>query len=434
MTTRPAIQDAGWAFAEDSDLEVAITKFLQSLMTRPRLLGFGEPMHGEEAFPRLRNELFQHLVEREGYRSIAIESDCVAGLMVDEFVGEGVGSLDDVMQRGFSHGFGESAANRELVRWMREYNRDRPAADRLRFFGFDAPIEMTSAASPRSALTALHGYLAAHVDADLIPCAVDTIDRLSGDDERWTNQAAAMDPSRSVGSSADVPKLRLIADDLLTVLMSESPRLVSATSHDDWRQACLYGRTAAGLLRYHTGMADTSTTRVARLLGLRDTMMASNLDAIVEDQTRRGPTLVFAHNRHLQRDKSRWELAGQALEWWSAGAIVDAHLGDQYAFVASALGAAQHQGLDAPRADTLEGVLATLPENRYVINAKRLASALHGMETELALRTDTSTNYGYFALEPDHLEETDGVIFIKDVATGSGRLLKADSGADAVSV
>lgn len=35
-------------------------------------------------------QLFRHLVEHEGYRSIAIESDCVAGLMVDEFVAEGV--------------------------------------------------------------------------------------------------------------------------------------------------------------------------------------------------------------------------------------------------------------------------------------------------------------------------------------------------------
>lgn len=115
-------------------------------------------MHGEEAFPRLRNQLFQHLVEHEGYRSIAIESDCVAGLIVDEFVADGVGSLDEVMQHGFSHGFRESEANRELVHWMRKYNRDSPAADRLRFFGFDAPIEMTRSpgpgvCSPRSTAT-----------------------------------------------------------------------------------------------------------------------------------------------------------------------------------------------------------------------------------------------------------------------------------------
>ncbi|MEU0565230.1 erythromycin esterase family protein [Nonomuraea sp. NPDC005983] len=411
-----SVHDAGWAFADDGGLGAALKGFLQSLTTRPRLLGLGEAMHGEEALPRLRNQVFQQLVEHEGYRSIAIESDCVAGLTVDEFVADGAGSLDDVMRRGFSHGFGESAANRELVSWMREYNTGRPVADRLRFFGFDAPLEMMGAASPRDALTALHGYLAAHVDGGLIPCAADVIDRLTGDDERWTNPEAAMDPSRSVGSSAEVTKLRLIADDLQALLVAEAPRLVAATSRDDWWRARMYGRTAAGLLRYHAGMADTSAARVPRLMGLRDAMMADNLKAIVESEARRGPTLVFAHNRHLQRDVSRWQLGGQALEWWSAGAIVASQLGDQYAFVASALGAAPQQGLDAPPAGTLEGVLSALPDNRYLLDSRRLVTALAEIGAELTLRTDDSTNYGYFALDPDHLQESDGVVFVKHLA------------------
>ncbi|MER6950683.1 erythromycin esterase family protein [Nonomuraea sp. NPDC000554] len=411
-----SVHDAGWAFADDSGVGAALKGFLQSLTARPRLLGLGEAMHGEEALPRLRNQVFQQLVEHEGYRSIAIESDCVAGLTVDAFVADGAGSLDEVMQCGFSHGFGESAANRELVSWMREYNTGRPVADRLRFFGFDAPLEMMSAASPRSALTALRGYLAAHVDAGLIPCGDDVIDRLIGDDDRWTNTDAAMNPSRSVGSSPDVTKLRLIADDLQALLVAEAPRLIAATSRDDWWRACMYGRTAAGLLRYHAGMADTSAKRVPRLMGLRDAMMADNLKAVVESQARRGPTLVFAHNRHLQRDPSRWQLADQLLEWWSAGAIVASQLGDQYAFVASALGGAPHQGLDVPRPDTLEGVLSTLPENRHLLNSRRLAAALADLGTELTLRTDNSTNYSYFALDPDHLQESDGVIFVKHLA------------------
>lgn len=160
-------------------------------------------------------------------------------------------------------------------------------------------------------------------------------------------------------------------------------------------------------------------------------MMASNLNAIVENQEQRRQSLVFAHNRHLERAKSRWELGGQALEWWCAGLIVSAHLGDQYVFAASAVGAAQHQGLNTPRADTLEGVLSTRSENRYVINSKRLAAALGSMGTELVLRTDNSTNYGYFALDPDHLEETDAVILIKRIAPGSTQMLAADSGIDA---
>jgi erythromycin esterase-like protein len=53
-------------------------------------------------------------------------------------VTEGEGSLDDAMQTGFSHGFRGLSENRELVAWMREYNRDHAPADQLRFYGFDA--------------------------------------------------------------------------------------------------------------------------------------------------------------------------------------------------------------------------------------------------------------------------------------------------------
>ena len=79
----------GWCFGADGadNLGAALGNFLGSLGARPRLLGLGEPMHGEEEFPRLRNRMFRHLVEREGYLSVAIESDCLAALEVDAYVG-----------------------------------------------------------------------------------------------------------------------------------------------------------------------------------------------------------------------------------------------------------------------------------------------------------------------------------------------------------
>ena len=85
------------------------------LPARPRLLALGEPTHGEDVLLELRNDLFRQLVEQEGYRTIAIESDCMMGLVVDNYARSGTGILDDVMERGFSHEWGAFAANRELV-------------------------------------------------------------------------------------------------------------------------------------------------------------------------------------------------------------------------------------------------------------------------------------------------------------------------------
>ncbi len=379
---------------------------MRLLPARPRLLALGEPTHGEDVLLDVRNDLFRQLVEQEGYRTIAIESDCMMGLVVDDYISSGTGALDEVMEHGFSHGWGASAANRELVGWMRAYNDGRPVSERLRFAGFDGPLEITGAASPRQALTALHVYLTAWTDADLLPCTTETLDRLLGADDRWTDPAAMMDPSQSVGQTPEAEQLRLLADDLVALLDTQTPHLIAASSRDAWDRARMYGRTATGLLRYHFCMAHTSPNRMARLCALRDSMMAANLLAIAE----RDPALIHAHNSHLQRDKSTMRMGGQPLEWWSAGAIVSAQLGERYAFLATALGTIRHHGVDTPPPDTLEGLLYALPEDRYVVDARRLATALG----EVAPAPRVSPWFGYAPLDPAHVASTDGIVFVKD--------------------
>ncbi|CAM5601848.1 erythromycin esterase family protein [Streptomyces tanashiensis] len=392
---------------KDSTHAVDAAALMGLLPNRPRLLALGEPTHGEDTLLDLRNELFRQLVEQEGYRTIVLETDCLRGLMVDDHVTSGTGTLDEVMEHGFSHDWGAFAPNRELVRWMRAYNEDRPAAERLRFAGFDGPLEITGAESPREALTALHGYLAAHVDADLLPCTADTLDALLGGDDRWTEPAAMTDPARSVGRSEPAVRLRPIADDLAALLDEQWPHLIEVSPAEDRERARLYGRTALGLLRYHHWMADTSPARLARLVGVRDHLMSLNLLALAE----RGPTLVFAHNGHLQRAKSSMRMGGRRLEWWSAGALVSAGLGAEYAFVATALGTIRHQGVDVPPPDTVEGLLHALPEDRCVVDVRRLAAVLG--DTRPAARV--SPWFGYAPLDPARLADSDGLVFVRDV-------------------
>ncbi|MFD1938542.1 MULTISPECIES: erythromycin esterase family protein [Nonomuraea] len=369
-----------------------VSAFLRSLPAKPLLLGLGEARHFVGELGELRNEIFRHLVEHEGYRSFAIESDCLMGLVVDDYITTGTGTLDDVMERGFSHNFGASPANRDLVRWMRAYNEEHD--EKLRFFGFDGPLEYW-AASPRQALTALYDLLDGPLPRTVV--TRETLDTLLGPDDRWANEASAMDPSQSIGQSADAQRLRLIADDLVALLDTQAPQL----SAEDRERAALYGRTATGLLRYHYWMADASPARWARLSSLRDAMMAANLLAVAEH----GPTLVFAHNLHLQRNKSFMRLGDQLLEWWGAGAIIGTHLGDRYAFLASALGTV---GTDVPGPDTVEGTLSALPWDHSLVDARHLA------ETVTQPSSRVPQDHAYIPLDPAHLDVIDGIVFLKE--------------------
>ncbi|WP_327025709.1 DUF6194 family protein [Micromonospora sp. NBC_01739] len=381
-----------------------MTSLLDLFAVPPSLLALGEPTHGESAFLQIRNDTFLALVER-GYRSIAVESDRAAGLIADEFVqGSAAVTLDRALAEGFSHGFGAAPANRDLLLRMREYNAGRPAAERLTFHGFDAPLEIEDAPSPRRHLMRVCDFL------DLDRAA--EIDDLVGEESRWSDPAAIWEPGRSIGGSADTQRLRVIADDLLTELYLQAPHRA-----EGWPAAFVHAMSAVAVLRYHAAAAAPlpREERFARLAGVRDALMAENLLAIRSVEAHRGPTLVFAHNTHLQRHTSAMTMAGTDLSWAGAGAIVATLLGDRYAVVVGSLGASPALGIEAPDPSTYEGRLqqeGTLP--RFV------------RASEIAAAERRTHDYRYFPLDQATIDHADAVLHIPaglDAAVLADRIL-----------
>lgn len=90
-------------------------------------------------------------------------------------------------------------------------------------------------------------------------------------------------------------------------------------------------------------------------------------------------------------------------------------MGQGYAFLATALGTIRHQGVGAPPPNTVEGLLYALPEDRYIVDARRLTAAL----ADAAPVPRVSPWYGYSPLDPNHVADTDGIVFVKDVRQSS---------------
>lgn len=393
----------GWAMDDPS---TALAAFLHTLPAAPRLLGLGEPSHAIDAFPAWGLRVLQTLVEERGFRSIAIESDVIAGLSVNAHVTAGTGHLDDVLRTGLSHGFGARPANRRLIEWLQHNNATRDPAEHVRFYGFDAPMETMWAASPRASLLALHTFLTDHLPD--VPIDHATITQLCGDDARWTNQAAAMDATQSVGADAAARNLRWLADELITLLETELARL-EATPEALWH-ARLHGRTAHGLLRYHAVMADPAPHRLARLLTQRDAMMTDTLVTIAEREMQRGPTLILAHNSHLHRHLNLWQFGPVPAPWCPAGVRLSECLGDRYAFIATAAG--EGDGLPTPPPGSVEGWLAQQTTDPRLYATPALLPTL---PAGLTKRTDTAGNPAYSPLKPEHLPGSDGLLFLPTV-------------------
>ncbi len=396
MSTTASLRGIGRQLDDPASLARALDELLAARTEPPTLLALGEPTHGIEAFPLLRNELLGHLVER-GYRSIVLETDVFAAAVVDDYVAGGTADVDKVLATGFSHGFGAVPGNRELVEWLRAHNAGRGAQDRVRFHGFDAPLEFSGAPSPRDALSSANHYL----PVALRPESARDLDALLGEDADWTNQAAMFDPAASIGDSDRVRALRIVADDLASTLRRAAPGLRPADPAG-YAHAVAYARTAQGLLRYHTAMASPTPDRIATLLSLRAEMMAENLLAIVAQEQRRGPSLAFAHNVHLQPVQSHMPVGEDEVTWGSAGALVGLTLGERYAFLAT----------DAnPHSDprTFQGALAEATTRRALFPTQALRAALPP-----SIGTGEPIVRGHLPLNPAELDGADAVIFIAD--------------------
>lgn len=385
----------------------AVDKVMASLDDSVELLGFGEALHGGEDILRLRNRLFQRLVEAHGYSSIALESSFPRAHLVNEYVlGRCPKSYQALQDAGFSHGFGRLGANRELVEWMRKYNADPAHGIKIQFYAFDSPTEMTSTDSPAQVLHFVLDYLASIEDSSGKEHR-EWIDSLLGQNSDWENPQAMMDPTKSIGMSPAANALRIQTENLISELCLRRPELVAKS--DKWRflEAFHYARVAQQLLNYHAQLAQDSGHRTARLLGIRDAMMADNLAYIMSREHGRGKVMAFAHNSHLQRGKAQWQLGADTLTWWPAGAHMKAMFGSRYAVIGTALGVSEVNGIGEPLAGTLEARLRVVPGPVRFIPTHEGQALPASKIGSLSIRSGSTKNSTYFALTPQSLTDFD---------------------------
>ncbi len=401
-------------------LNTSIDRVIASLGDPVELLGFGEALHGGEDILKLRNRLFQRLVKTHGYSAIAIESSFPRARVVNEYMaGRGPASYEDVKDTGFSHGFGRLEANQELVEWMRRYNADPTHRVKLQFYGFDSPTEMMYSDSPSHVLHFVLDYLAS-VDSASGQEHRQRIDTLLGQDSDWENPAAMMDPTKSIGCSPEATALRIETEELITELSVRRPELVAKSDESRYLEALQFASEARQLLNYHAELARKSSERVVRLLGIRDALMADNLAYIVSRERGRGKVLVFAHNSHLQRGKTKMQLGIDVYTWWPAGSHLNEIFGPCYAVIGSAVGESPANGISRPEAGTLEARLtAVLGPARFIPTHKGRGLPTPKI-TALPIRSGSKKNPTYFALTPQSFTDFDWLAVLDSTAYSRG--------------
>lgn len=393
---------------QSDNINAAIDEMLASLGDKVDLLGLGEALHGGEELVMLRNHLFRRLVEAHGYSAIAIESSFSRGYIVNDYIqGRGHASYDDIKGTGITHNLGRLEANRDLVEWMRAYNADPSHSNKLHFYGFDTPTESMSSDSPRQLLHFVLDYLYS-LDPATGEKYQHRIEPLLGEDAAWETTEAAMDPTRSVGLSAEAAALRIEVEELIAELQLRRPSLVGGSTPEQYAEAVHYAALARWLLTYHAVVARQTDDRYIRLLGLRDAMMADNLAYIVKrERDRGGRVFAFAHNSHLRRGQAQWQMGPELHKWWPAGAHINTMLGSRYAVIGTGIGVSDANGIRQPEPGTLESLLLAAPGPVRLIPTHKSLGLPASEISALPVRSGSTKNFSYFPLTRESLIDFD---------------------------
>jgi erythromycin esterase len=232
-----------------------------------RIVALGEASHGTREFAQMKHRLLEYLVREKGFTVIAFEVDWPYCLPVDRYIQTGEGGLP----RGLLPGFEEV---RDMVEWMRAYNRDTAHGRLLTYTSFD----MQTVPAPADAVLA---YLRRYCPEDA--------------DGAEADYAAArkLAADRSNVFLAGAGEVAARAEALVKKFDAHRAEWSKASSPVEWRDA----RQAAAVVAQACGM------RVAANgLGYRDRMMARNVEWLADEVHPGEKIVLWAHNGHVGFD------------------------------------------------------------------------------------------------------------------------------------
>ena len=191
-----------------------------------------------------------------------------------------------------------------------------------------------------------------------------------------------------------------------------------------------HAELARKLLDAHAALATPGA--YATMLGIRDLIMADNLEHVLALERGRGKVLVFAASGHLKRGMMEWHLPPEpgVKRWWPAGAHVTQSLGRRYAVVGMALGVSDDNAVAAPEPDTLEARLAR-EAGPLFLPTHRGESPPPAEVAAMPVRSGSSLNPTYAPLTPESFADFEWLVFLDSTTYPRGAPPLTDWNAEA---
>ena len=352
-----------------------------------RVVLLGEASHGTSEFYRARAAITRRLVERHGFRIVAVEADWPDAAVIDRHVRHREPNEDAPPPfTRFPTWMWRNAEVAALFRWMRHFNEGRAERDRAGFYGLDlyslnasirAVIDYLDDADPETAAVARERY------ACLTP---------------W-----AKDPAH-YGLAALTYGHAKCEDAVLAMLQAMLDKRIEIARHDraDWFEAEQNARLVANAENYYRAMYRGA----AESWNVRDAHMAETLLQVMRAHGETSRAVVWAHNSHI--GDARFTEMGRERGELNLGQLCREHFGRDAALI----GFGTHTGTVAAASDwdapmQVMPVKPSMPGSveRLFVDAGEPRGVLHLREGDTALRRELAT---------ERLERFIGVIYRPD--------------------
>jgi erythromycin esterase-like protein len=259
---------------DDPALPTGDLEPLRGIVGKATTVGLGESVHTSGGFHEMKDRTIRYLVQKLGFRAVAIESPWIDADQVAAYVQTCEGTPEDALKGLF--GVWQSAEIRDLVQWMCEWNRShRKPQDKLSFFGFD----IQQPQNDRPALTAFLARTGVSADSPWI-----------------TALAACANLGASV-SDASYGQCTEGLQQIDAYFQQNAATIVRQTSQRDFEIARLNltGLRAWEDESYYSRRDNVKSTDA------RDQGMAYAFGVLRGQRAPKAKTVVWAHNFHLSK-------------------------------------------------------------------------------------------------------------------------------------
>ncbi len=243
-----------------------------SKFTEAKIYGFGEASHNTKEFFDLKTKFFKYLVKNHGVKTFIMEESYQAEAGINEWINGGEGDSKTIANH-FRIGFWYCKEIVNLLQWMRDYNKDQPESERIRFFGMDTKNGDNLNQEIRTYLQTnkitVNPELLSVVDS----CSNKKIN-FNKPDYWWALQT---------------PKLKQLEQQLLN-------------SNKEITNLNAIIRSLKYLIHY-TEYGSSVTEKYPKSNEVRDLKMFENVKWIVENESKNGKAFIWAHNEHINKSE-----------------------------------------------------------------------------------------------------------------------------------